>query len=144
MQAVAAKGGSELSAFYVASSADYPTAFAAMRAARAEALVIAGARELSSDGRALARLALEAGLPTVCEWPYMAAQGCLLGYGPSLDAMRRHAGGYVARIFKGAAPGELPIEYPSRIEFTVNLKIARDLGIEVPVGVLVRADQVIE
>ena len=80
--------GVELLPFTVASPADYPTAFAAMRAAGAEALVISATSEFFRDGKQLAALALEARLPAVCEWAEMALTGCLIGYGPNRAALR--------------------------------------------------------
>ena len=74
----------------------------------------------------------------------MAARGCLIGYGPSLTELRHRPAGFVARIFRGTPPGDLPIEGPTRFEFAVNLKTARTLGIELPLSLLARADQVIE
>ena len=89
-------------------------------------------------------LAIEANLPTICEWKSMAAEGCLVGYGPDFAGLLRRTADYVARIFRGAAPGELPIEGPTRFEFAINLKTAKALGLTVPQSTLVRADEVIE
>ena len=76
--------GVELSAFYAEVPADYPAAFAAMRSAGAQALAILSAPDFFTNASTLAALALEAELPTACEWREMAEQGCLLGYGPNL------------------------------------------------------------
>jgi putative tryptophan/tyrosine transport system substrate-binding protein len=115
-----------------------------MRAAGAQALVIMAHPEFYRDATRLLALAGEAGLPTVCEWAEMARFGCVLGYGPDRAALRRRVAEYVARIFRGAAPGELPIEQPTVFEFAVNLKAARALGLELPPALLARADEVIE
>ena len=74
----------------------------------------------------------------------MAQAGCLLGYGPSRAALRQRVAEQVARIFRGAKPGELPIEDPTGFEFAVNLKTAAALGLVVPLVLLTRADEVIE
>src|ERR671930_1997589 len=79
--------------------------FSAMRAAGAEALIIVSAPEFNRDAEILAALAIEAKLPTVCEWSHMAAQGCLFGYGPSQTELRRRTADYLVRIFRGSAPG---------------------------------------
>ena len=74
----------------------------------------------------------------------MARAGCLLGYGPILRELFGRLAYYIAHIFNGRAPGELPIEQPTRYEFAVNLKTAKALGITIPTALLVRADEVIE
>ena len=70
--------------------------------------------------------------------------GALLSYGPSLAELAPRAAEYVDRILKGAKPGDLPLEGPTRYYLTVNLKTAKALGIEVPTSILLRADEVIE
>jgi putative ABC transport system substrate-binding protein len=144
MRRVAAAIDVELLEFYADASADYPGTFAAMRSKSATALAIISAPELFANAPKLAGLAVDTGLPTVCEWRAMAEQGCLLGYGPSITALLHRTADYVVRIFRGAAPGELPIEEPTIYEFGVNLKTAKALGLTIPPAVLVRADVVIE
>jgi putative ABC transport system substrate-binding protein len=136
--------GLELVVFYAEVPADYSAAFAAMRSASAQALAILSAPDFSTNASTLAAFALEAGLPTVCEWRKMAEQGCLLGYGPDIAELYRRVADYVARIFRGAAPGDLPIEQPTHFEFAVNLKTAKALGLAIPPAILARADDVIE
>jgi putative ABC transport system substrate-binding protein len=86
-QRVARSLGLETDVFYADEPADYITAFDGMRTARSEALVIISAPDFFRDAALLARLALVAGLPTVCEWASMAHDGCLLGYGPNFAAL---------------------------------------------------------
>ena len=124
-------------------SADYVAAFDGMRKARSEALIIISAPDFFRDAALLSRLALEAGLPTVCEWASMAHDGCLLGYGPNWLALWRRPAEYVARILRGEKPGDLPIEQPTLL-FAVNLRTAKALGLTVPEASLLRTDQVIE
>ena len=143
-QRVAGKLGLETDEFYADEPADYVAAFAGMRAARSEALVIVSAPDFFRDAALLSRLALEAGLPTVCEWASMAHDGCLIGYGPNFAALWRRPAGYVARILRGEKPGDLPIEQPTVFEFAINLKTAKALGLTVPEAFLVRADELIE
>ena len=144
MRAVAARLSIELVELYVTGPQEYRSAFAAMRSAGAEALVIVPVPELSVDAGRLAALAAEAGLPTACASRRSAELGCLLGYGPDLTELVRQAADDVARIFGGTTPGELPIEGPTHFEFVVNLKTAKALGLTVPPSILARADEVIE
>jgi putative tryptophan/tyrosine transport system substrate-binding protein len=134
----------ELLAIPVTSPADYPAAFAAMRAAGAQALVISATSEFFRDRIQLAQLALEARLPTVCEWAEMAHAGCFLGYGPDRVALRKRLAGQIARIFRGARSEDIAIELPTTFELAVNQRVARTLGITVPVTTLSQADDVIE
>lgn len=144
MRPVAASAGIDLLILEVASADNFPAAFSAMRAAGVEALVMGGGPLFSFHAAQLAELAREAGLPTICEWRESAQRGCLIGYGADLSEMRRRAADYVTKILRGAAPGELPVEGPTRFEFTINMKTARALAVEFPATLLARADEVIE
>jgi putative ABC transport system substrate-binding protein len=143
-QRVARGLGLETDVFHADEPADYAGAFAGMRKASSEALVIISAPDFFRDAALLSRLALEAHLPTVCEWASMAHDGCLLGYGPNFAALWRRPADYVARILRGEKPGELPIDQPTLFEFAVNLQTAKALGLTIPEAALVRADEVIE
>ncbi|MGY4623616.1 ABC transporter substrate-binding protein [Bradyrhizobium sp. USDA 4486] len=140
----AAELGIEVLVFPVAAPSEYPAAFAAMRAQGAEALIISALPQLLRDGRQLAGLALEARLPTVCEWAEMARMGCLIGYGPNRVELRKRMADQIAQIFRGIAASDIPIERPTSFEFALNLKIAKSLDLIVPPSVLTRTDEVIE
>ena len=144
LRKAAAGLGVELLVFAAAAPSDYPAAFAAMRAQGAQALVIGATSQFQRDGKQLAGLALEARLPTVCEWAEMAHAGCLVGYGPSRTALRKRTADQIAKIFRGTAPGDIPIERPTVFEFAVNQRIAKSLELSIPSAVLARADDVIE
>jgi putative ABC transport system substrate-binding protein len=115
-----------------------------IQSAGAEALVLVPVPEFSTHAKSLADLALKASLPTVCGISKAAEQGFLLQYGPDPVELARFAADYVDRIFRGASPGELPIQGPTHYEFAVNLKTARALGLAIPQSILARADEVIE
>jgi putative tryptophan/tyrosine transport system substrate-binding protein len=134
----------ELFPVFTDTLSDYGAAFAAMRNAGADALEIISDPELFTNAPRLAALAIEARLPTVCEWAEMARSGCLLGYGPHRTELQHRVANYIARIFAGAAPGDLPIEQPVRYNFAINLKTANALGVTIPPSILARADEVIE
>jgi putative ABC transport system substrate-binding protein len=141
----AARLGIQLVELYIDRPDEFDQAFAAMRSGGAEALVIVPVPEFAGDhAETLARLAVEAGLPTVCGGRRPAEQGCLIGYGPDFAELRRRAVDYVARIFRGASAAELPIEGPTHYEFAVNLRTAKALGLTVPPSMLGLADEVIE
>lgn len=144
MRTAAADLGVELLVFRVAAPADYPAAFTAMRAAGAQALLIGATTEFFRDAKLLAAFALDARLPTVCEWAEMAHSGCMIGYGPNRAALRRRLAAQVALIFRGDAPSEVPIELPTVFEFAVNRKVAKSFDLSIPASVLAQADEVIE
>jgi len=140
----AAKAGIELSVYSADGPSNYLAAFSAMRRAGVEALVIGADPQLFADRELLAAHALEARIPTSCEWASMARAGCLLGYGANQAALRRRLARFAARILHGATPAELPIEQPTTFELAVNLKTAKALGVTIPPTLLARADEVIE
>jgi len=144
MRKAAAQSGLDLVPFAASTPEQFSEVFHAMREANVEALAIASVAEFAANASSLAALALQANLPTVCEWDWMARDGCLLGYGPDFDELRRRTADYVAKIFRCAAPGDLPLEQPTRFKFSINLKTARALGMTLPSTLLARADEVIE
>jgi putative ABC transport system substrate-binding protein len=83
-------------------------------------------------------------IPTIAGWSNFAAAGGLLSYSPNFPDLFHRAASYVDKILKGARPGDLPVEQPSKFELAVNMKTAKALGIRIPDSILVRADKVIE
>jgi putative tryptophan/tyrosine transport system substrate-binding protein len=112
--------------------------------ARADALVIASDAVLFTLRDELMQAALEVKVPAVALLPEFVASGAVAALGFDMAGNYRAAARYVDRILKGARPGELPVEQPTRFELSLNLKSARSLGLAIPQSVLVRADRVIE
>jgi putative ABC transport system substrate-binding protein len=127
-----------------ASRPDFEAAFAAMRPARAEALLTFGNPLTSRHLRKIVELATSYRLPSMFDGREFVEGGGLISYGPNFAESFRRIAWYVDRILKGARPGDLPIEQPMKFELVINLKTARSLGLTVPSSLLLRADQVIE
>jgi putative ABC transport system substrate-binding protein len=107
-------------------------------------LIILPTTEAFAHAGALADLALKQGLPAVSYSREFAARGGLMAYGVDFDDQLRRAAGYVDRILKGARPGDLPVQQPSKFQFVLNLNTAKALGLAIPQSLLIRADQIIE
>jgi putative ABC transport system substrate-binding protein len=124
--------------------ADVETAFKEMRDARADVLILVASAAFFSHRSRLAESAVTHGLPTITGGQEYVEAGFLLGYGPDYPDLFRRAADYVDRIFKGAKPGDLPIERPSKFELVINLKTAKSLGITIPSDLAFRADHLIQ
>ena len=118
-------------------------AFAAVSRAHAEALYIIPDAFFFTHRMTLLKLASKAQLPVTYGDRHFADAGALMSYGPNVDDLFRRSAGYVDKILKGAQPGDLPIEQPTKFELVVNLKTAKALGLTIPQPVLLRADEVI-
>lgn len=123
---------------------ELPGAFATIRERRADAFLVASGGVLLPARERVAALALEHRLPAIAAFKEFPQAGLLMSYGPDILDINRRAGGYVDRILKGARPGDLPIEMPSKFDLVINQKTARALGIVVPQPVLMRATDVID
>ena len=131
--------------FLQASNADeIELAFAAMVRERATALFVVPESLFIAHRALLAELTARHRLPTMHGVRENVDAGGLLAYGPSLSAQARRAATYVDKILRGAKPGDLPIEQPTKFELVINLKTAKALGITIPQSVLLRADEVIQ
>src|SRR5215831_3977189 len=89
-------------------------------------------------------LAARQRVPAIYPYRYMAAAGGLMSYGTDNSDLFRRTAGYVDRVLRGAKPGDLPVQLPTKFECVVNLKTARELGIDVPLKLRAFADEVIE
>jgi putative ABC transport system substrate-binding protein len=142
-QAAARSLAVDLQSLEARGPADFESAFAAMTAKRAEALVLAGDILFLNERTRLAELAVQRRLPTMCSMREYAQVGGLMSYGPSSPDLFRRAATYVDKILDGARPADLPIEQPTKFELLVNLKTAARLGVSIPSSLLLRADEVI-
>jgi putative ABC transport system substrate-binding protein len=124
--------------------ADVDRAFSDMTRARAGALTVLASTMFLSERRRLVGLAAKYRLPALYPMREFVDAGGLMAYGPNLADMFRRAATYVDKILKGAKPGDLPIEQPTKFELVINLKTAKALGLTIPQSLLQRADQVIE
>ena len=128
----------------VRSADELDTAFAAMTHEGADALLVAAAPTLYGNLRGrIVDLAAKHQLPAMYQWKLYVDAGGLMSYGPSLPDMWRRAAIYVDKILKGAKPGDLPIEQPSKFEFVINLTTAEALGLTIPPTLLFQATEVI-
>jgi ABC-type uncharacterized transport system substrate-binding protein len=133
----------EFAGFAVAAPADLPSAFADMRAKGVGAFVVTEDPMLIYNSADIAKLALEHRLGA-CGFPEFAQAGGLAAYGIDFVALWRHAATFVDKILKGAKPADLPVEQATKFLTIVNLKTAKSIGIDVPMSLQLRADQVIE
>lgn len=111
---------------------------------RADALLVRSDPLFSSNRDQIASLALKHALPTMAEGRAFVSAGCLASYAPNSSAMGRGLAVFVDKILKGAKPGDLPIEQPTKFDIVINLKTAKALGITIPHSLLLRADEVIQ
>lgn len=118
--------------------------FATLSQERAEGVIIADDAFFRGQRRQIADLAVKHRMPVIAPWREYVAAGGLMSYGQSIADSFRRAATYVDRILKGAKPGELPIEQPTRIHLAISRKTAKALGLAIPQELLLRADEVIE
>ena len=129
--------------FPVRSRDEFDGAFAAMKRERVTALVIIQGSLMNSNVKQLAELAVKNRLPSISEGPHYADGGCMMSYGPNLEDLWRRGAIFVDKILRGAKPADLPVEQPTKFDFVVNLKTAKQIGLTIPPNVLARADKVI-
>lgn len=125
-------------------AADLERAFDEIEEAGAQAVLILPYIAFIRDAQEIADVAKWHELPSIHFLTRYSALGGLMSYGPDFGLLQRRAAVYVDKVLNGANPSELPIEQPTRFEFSVNLETARELGLAIPQSLLVRADKVIE
>ena len=143
-QATARSLGLELHVLNASTERDFDTVFAELIRLRADGLVIGASGLFLARQEQLAKLAARHAVPAVFATREFVAAGGLMSYGGSFTDSYRLAGVYTGRILKGEKPGELPVQQATKVEFFINLKIAKALGIAVPLPLSGRADEVVE
>ena len=128
----------------VKATADFHTAFDAIIKTRANALLVFPDSVTLAHRQQMADFATKHRLPSVFGWREYVEAGGLMAYGPNRVETAKRLAVYVDRILKGAKPGDLPVEQPSKFELVINLRTAKALGITIPPSVLGRADHVID
>ena len=140
---VAARVRFEFREFRVQAAPDFEAAFKSIEAYRPDAIVLTATGLMLSNVDRIVQFAHARKLPIISEIKNYATAGVLFTYGPDPVASFKRAAYYVDRILKGAKPGDLPIEQPTKFELVVNLKTAKALGIKIPESIMLRADEVI-
>ena len=144
-EAAARSAGLTFQLSQMTSTNEIQGAIAKAAAQRAGGLVALTSPLVNTNFRRIADAALAHRLPSICGFvPGFAEAGGLLAYGPDFADLFRRAAGYVVAILKGSAPGELPVQRPTKFQLVINRKTATLLGLELPPSLSMRADQVIE
>jgi putative ABC transport system substrate-binding protein len=144
LEAAARKLGLHLHLLHASAVRDFDMVFETMVRLQAAALVICPDALFASQRDQIARLALRHAIPTAYHFREFAAAGGLMSYGPSATDGYRQVGIYAGRILKGEQPAVLPVMLPTKLELVINLKTAKRLGLDVPLFLQKRADEVIK
>lgn len=143
-QAAAARLGIAIDYFELGRGATVADVLAAIETSRSDAAMFFPTQTVIANRARIAEWSLKLKVPTISGWAQFADGGNIISYGPNLADASRRLAFYVDRILKGAKPGDLPVELPTRVELVVNQRTARAIGVSVPPSVLLRADRVIE
>jgi putative tryptophan/tyrosine transport system substrate-binding protein len=135
--------GVKLQYLNVLNSKDIETSFREASKERADAVLAMGGPVLNSHRTQVIEQAVKSRLPAIYNQRLYVEDGGLMTYGASLPDLDRRAATYVNKILKGAKPADLPVEQPTKFEFIINLKAAKQIGLTIPPNVLARADRVI-
>lgn len=144
LQKAAQARGIELVVFGAKAPKDVSATIDAAKAAGAEAINFL-ATPLYSNAKDVVFARTQAlKLPAIHQWPDLAEEGGLAGYGPRFTDMFRQRGRLLVKVLRGAKPADIPVEQPTRFELVINLRTAKALGHEIPASLVLRADKVIE
>jgi len=144
LETTAPKLGMELQRLEVRVPDEFEGALRSAIKQRANALFVPGDPLVTNRPRMVADLALKYRLPTVTDFRELPSAGGLLSFGPDLVDSYRRAATHVDKILKGAKPGDLPMEQPTKFDLVVNLRTAAVLGLTIPHSVLTQATEVIQ
>jgi putative ABC transport system substrate-binding protein len=143
VEAAARNFGLEVTKLEIRHATDIAPAFDRIRS-RADALYAVVEGLVSTNRTRIITLALAAHLPTTFNIRDYVQAGALMSYGPNFPDLFRRTADYVDKILRGAKPGDLPVEQPTKFDFVINLTTAKALGLTIPQSILLRADEVIE
>jgi putative tryptophan/tyrosine transport system substrate-binding protein len=144
VEGVGRKIGLQIHGARATSPSDIDAALADFNQLRVDAFIVGADGYFITRRDQLATLAARYAIPGIYPFPDFPQAGGLLSYGVSLADAYRQAGVLAGRVLKGAKPADLPVMQPTKVEFVLNLKIAKGLGLDLPPTLLARADQVIE
>jgi putative ABC transport system substrate-binding protein len=133
----------QLHSMQIHTADDLENAFKEAVKARSGAVAVTQSSEVGTNIQRVIQLATKHRLPAIYATPEYADAGALMAYGGSRSDLARRAALYVDKILKGGKPADLPVEQPTKFEFVINLKTAKQIGLTIPPNVLARADRVI-
>lgn len=136
--------GMKLRSKGIAEIGELDDALAAVKQSGSRILIVQPSPFTYGQRERIIKTAMKSGLGTIFAFPVAAREGSLVAYGPDYLHMYRRAPFYVDRVLKGTKPAALPVEQPAKVELLVNLQTAKALGLEVPLALLIRADELIE
>jgi putative ABC transport system substrate-binding protein len=144
IKAAAQRTGIAIHGLEVRGRDEIERAFTALTKAHAQGVVVLPNPVTLMNQTQIVELAAKNRLPAMYPWPEFTESGGLMAYSTNRTEMYRRSAAFVDKILKGAKPGDLPIEQPTKFDLVINLKTARALGLTIPPSLLQRADQVIE
>ena len=144
MEAAAKALGLKLLSLEVRSLDDFESAFARAKKERAQALITTTGGLINTQQRQVLDFAAKNRLPAMYHNSEFVEAGGLMSYAPNIYGLIRRAADFVDKILKGTKPADMPVEQPTKFEFLVNLKAAKQIGVTIPPNVLARADRVIK
>jgi len=134
----------QLHSLEIRSPDEFDKAFEDANRARVGAVIAFAEPVITPNLKRIADFAVKNRLPSIFQFSYFADDGGLVAYGPHREDLYRRSAAYIDKILKGAKPGDLPVELPTKFELVINLKTAKAIGVTIPQSILVRADRVIE
>jgi len=144
LQGAAAARGIEIAIFTIRTPEDIAPATNEIKASGAAAMNVLSSSLLFVHRRIIIERAAALRLPAIYEWAEMAEEGGLIGYGARLTGIFRQAARMVVKVLRGTKPADMPVEQPTNFQMVINLKTAKAIGHEIPAGLVLRADKIID